>query len=485
MKPVSRRQALALGISGTGAVAVGAAGLLWARSSPFRPETGHRLREPVTFSSRDRSLELRLEAAPAQVTVAGRESSVAAYNRSLPGPTLRLHPGDRLRVTLINSLDAPTNLHLHGLHVSPAGRGDNPFIEVEPGGSFDYEYALPANHPSGTFWYHPHHHGNVADQVAAGLYGAIVVDDVEKLPVTRDRVLLVSDISLTGTGSLQPPSLGERMMGREGETVLVNGQVRPVLSAASGDRERWRLINACPSRYLLLQLDGSRLQVLALDGRPLAAPAEAPEVLLAPGNRADLLVDAIEGTAVLRAASFDRGSMPAMMGGNNAAVSGPVDLLSLDTNGAPGRALPPIPAVGGLRDLRKEPVAARRRFDFSMGMGMGSGAGPGGMGFTINGKEFDAGRIDETVSVGSVEEWTLTNSSPMDHSMHLHVWPMQVIQEGGRNLPGPKWQDVVKIPARGEVKVLVAFDDFPGRTVFHCHILDHEDLGMMGVIEAR
>jgi FtsP/CotA-like multicopper oxidase with cupredoxin domain len=474
---------MGLGIAGTAAVAVGSGGLILARSSPFRPETGHRLREPVTLSSRDRLLELRLEASPAQVTVAGRSASVAAYNSSLPGPTLRLRPGDRLRIKLVNSLDTATNLHVHGLHVSPAGRGDNPFIKVQPGESFDYEYALPASHPSGTFWYHPHHHGNVADQVAAGLYGAIIVDDVEKLPVTRDRVLLVSDISLTGTGNLRPPSVLERMMGREGDTVLVNGQVRPVLSAASGDRERWRVINACVARYLLLQLDRRQLQVLAVDGRPLAAPTEVPEVLLAPGNRADLMVDAVEGTAVLRAASFDRGSMTGMMSRGRPTGSGPVPLLSLDTHRASGRFLPPIPATSRLRDLRQEPVAARRRFDFSMGMD--SGMGPDGMRFMINGKEFDGARIDETVSVGSVEEWTLTSSSPMDHPMHLHVWPMQVVHDGGRSLSSPIWQDVVNIPSRGEVKVLVSFDDFPGLSVFHCHILDHEDLGMMGTIEAR
>ena len=169
------------------------------------------------------------------------------------------------------------------------------------------------------------------------------------------------------------------------------------------------------------------------------------------------------------------------MGGARVPPIGPVDLLSLDASGASRSNLPPVTATGRPRDLRKSAVAARRRLDFSMGMG--SGMGQVGMGFTINGKEFDAGRIDEVVSVGTVEEWTLTNSSPMDHPMHLHVWPMQLIEDGGRSIPGSRWQDVVNIPAGR--KVLVSFDDFPGRTVFHCHILDHEDRGMMGVIEAR
>lgn len=117
---------------------------------------------------------------------------------------------------------------------------------------------------------------------------------------------------------------------------------------------------------------------------------------------------------------------------------------------------------------------------------MGSMRGPGQMmSFTIDGQQFDAERTDQRVRVGTVEEWTLVNSSPMDHPMHLHVWPMQVVSEAGRDVPGPRWQDVVNIPAFGEVTVRVAFEDFGGRTVYHCHILDHEDLGMMGTVAAR
>jgi FtsP/CotA-like multicopper oxidase with cupredoxin domain len=106
------------------------------------------------------------------------------------------------------------------------------------------------------------------------------------------------------------------------------------------------------------------------------------------------------------------------------------------------------------------------------------------MGFTINGREFDPGRVDTTVQAGSVEEWTLRNTSPMDHPVHLHVWPMQIVEEDGRAAPAALWQDVVNVPARGTVVVRIAFSGFAGRTVYHCHILDHEDRGMMGVIEA-
>ena len=107
------------------------------------------------------------------------------------------------------------------------------------------------------------------------------------------------------------------------------------------------------------------------------------------------------------------------------------------------------------------------------------------MSFTINGREFEGDRVDTTVESGSVEEWTLRNTSPMDHPVHLHVWPMQIVESDGRAPDSSIWQDVVNVPARAQVRVRIAFDDFAGRTVYHCHILDHEDQGMMGIIEAR
>ena len=107
------------------------------------------------------------------------------------------------------------------------------------------------------------------------------------------------------------------------------------------------------------------------------------------------------------------------------------------------------------------------------------------MSFTIDGKKFASDRVDQTVRSRTIEEWTITNTSPMDHPIHLHVWPMQVIEEGGKLIEQPTWQDVVNVPARSNVKVRILFDDFVGRSVYHCHILDHEDQGMMGVIDVR
>lgn len=494
MSPLTRRQLLALGAAGAGAAAVGGAGLWWTGGGGEALGGGRELLQPEVLSSRDGALDLALEAAPARVRIGARTAHVQAFNGSLPGPTLRVRPGDTLRVAMTNGLEAPTNLHVHGLHVSPEDNGDNPFVSIAPGDSFDYDFSLPDDHPPGTYWYHPHRHGHVADQLAAGLYGAIVVEDPDPVPVARERVLVVSDLTLDDSGNLAEVSPPQRMMGREGETVLVNGQVRPRAGAAPGERELWRVVNACPVRYLRLTLDGQTLRLLGRDVGRLPEPVELTEVTLAPGNRVELLVDTREGASTQTAAPVDRGSMDGMMGGampgDGPGTDEPIELLTLEVTGDRAADAGPVPPGPVLRDLREEPVAARRTLDFAMGMGMGGMMGgmrgPGQMmSFTIDGRPFDAERTDQRVRVGTVEEWTLTNSSPMDHPMHLHVWPMQVVTEAGREVAAPRWLDVVNVPAFGEVTVRVAFDDFAGRTVYHCHILDHEDLGMMGTLEAR
>lgn len=490
MEPISRRSALTLGGLGLAATAVGAAGLVWSSSSGLSPQTrqGEKLRQPSELRSVDGQLQLRLDAAAGAALIGGKSASVLGYNNEVPGPTLRLSAGDRLRVSLSNDLDDPTNLHVHGLHVSPGGNGDNPFVMVEPGETFDYEYQLPTDHPPGVYWYHPHHHGLVADQIFGGLYGAIIVEDPQPIEAARERVLVISDITLNGRGSIPAVSQMDQMLGREGELVLVNGQVNPTLKARPGERERWRIVNACVSRYLRLRLNGQQIQLLGVDSGRFALPATVEEVVLTPGNRADLLVTMVDGGAVLETQPYDRGSTERMMGGSghprSGTTAGRAQLATLRVAGESAIVSSGIPAQAAPRDLRDSVVMARRELTFAMGMGgmMGSGAM---MSFTINGQEFDQERVDITVSAGSIEEWTLRNTSSMDHPMHLHVWPMQVVEANDVAQHAVVWRDVVNVPARGHVKVRVAFDNLRGRSVYHCHILDHEDNGMMGVVEVR
>ncbi len=486
MKPITRRDALILGGVGAAAVIAGGTGLTWALNSGPGQAGGSVLTEPKMLRSANGKLTVRLVTAEARVPISGTQVAALTYNGTLPGPTLVVRAGDRIAVALENRLSSPTNLHTHGFHVSPQGNSDNPLLMIRPGETFDYEFRLPDAHPPGVYWYHPHHHGLAADQVFGGLYGAIIVEDTTPIETTHERILIVSDISFDSSGQITRATQMDRMAGREGNMMLVNGQVNPKLTAHPGERERWRVINACASRFLKLRLDGQKLELLGKDSGRFRIPELVEEVLLAPGNRADLLVTTSAGTSILRTLSANRGSAGAMMGSNS---STDANLMTLTVAGASVPTAPAVPSQMAPRDLRTAPLSRRRTLTLAMGGGgMGGnemGMGSEMMGFTIDGKSFDPARVDTAVEAGAIEEWTVQNTSSMDHPFHLHVWPMQLIEESGQKISSPLWQDVVNVPARSSVRVRIAFDDFTGKTVYHCHILDHEDNGMMGVIEVR
>lgn len=482
-----------LGASGIGALGVGATG--WITTTPsgrtrggLVPDgTGTELAQPPILDSVNGRLQVDLTAA-AGVRLAGRDTHALSYNGTSPGPTLRVGPGDQVAIRLTNKLTEPTNLHTHGLRVTPSGNSDNPFLRIDPGATFDYLIRIPPHHPAGTFWYHPHHHGTVANQIFGGLFGAILVEPapaqaVNELAAVPDRVLLISDITLQSNGTVAAPSVIDRRMGRQGDLVLVNGQYQPTIPAAPGATQRWRLINTCVSRVLVVRLQDHSLIQIAQDGTYLPAPKTTEQVTLAPGNRADVIIHPRDaGRYVLTAEPFARGSM-GMMGGNNA-VSGPATLGVMNTQGArvnPTTLPTSLPAenpVGG-------PVTAQRQVAFQMSMGTIGTSGGGGMTFTIDGRTFDPQRDDQITTLGTVEEWTVTNTSPLAHPFHLHVWPFTVLATSDDTALNGVPQDVVLVPARGWVRLRVPFITFAGRSVYHCHILDHEDLGMMATINVE
>ncbi|MCM0619263.1 multicopper oxidase domain-containing protein [Nocardioides bruguierae] len=495
-QPIGRRALL----GGAGVVALGAAGGWWwvaRESSDPAAVTGAALVEPPVHTSTGGLLDVRLVASEEVRALAGSDVRCLGYGASVPGPTLRVAPGDTLRVLLVNDLDEPTNLHVHGLQVSPTGASDDVFVSVAPGQQHQYVYEIGEDHPTGTFWYHAHHHGSVADQVWRGLFGALLVLDPAASART-ERVLVVSDVTLAG-GAVAGVTRHDRMAGREGALVLVDGQSAPEVVGAPGTVERWRVVNACTSRYLrpLLSTVGAAAVagagVVARDGRDLASGLGVGEVVVPPGGRADLVVPVGQEDLVLTTAPVDRGAgtggtagggTGGMMGG--ASDEQPSTLLTLRATGpgappssSPATTAPPGPSgtTAPPRDLRDVEPDRRRTLTLTSGMGQGMG---GGMLFGIDGRTFQAGRTDHTVTLGTVEEWTLVNDTTMDHPFHLHVWPMQVL-DGGE---APLLLDTVDVPAGHRVVVRVAFDAFPGRTVYHCHVLDHEDLGMMGTLEA-
>jgi len=485
------------GVLGAGTVTAVAAscGLGGGKGSPtasgsggdYSSAAGAMLPTPQELRSSNGLLELELAAAPVMLPWNGGERYALAYNGSVPGPTLRVRPGDTLRVRLRNSLDQPTNLHTHGLHVSPEGDSDNVSVMVDPGGYHTYDYQIPANHPAGLFWYHPHHHGQVAPQLAAGMAGAIVVSDAaDDDPVLRsatERILVLSDPKVGSDAGALAVSTAERQQGRQGDVVLVNGAYEPVVTAAAGSVERWRILNAGASRFYRLTTSGGPMTLIGSDQGLLEAPVVVTVLVLTPGQRADVLVPIGATPVSLTADTIDRTMSMGGMGGAGMGMGGggstttstaPVAVLTVNPTGSS-----PAPTIGRLSVAQVRPsittADGHRSIAFG-GMGMGNGE------FVIDGRSFDANRIDATAHLGSTEEWTITNNSMMDHPFHIHVWPFKVMSRSDGS-PDPGWRDTVNVPTGGSVTIRMPITDFGGTTVYHCHIVDHEDLGMMATIQ--
>ncbi|MEY4985615.1 MAG: hypothetical protein RLZZ359_501 [Actinomycetota bacterium] len=503
-KAISRRTVLIGGGAAVGAVALAAGGfyagtLMNGRAAAAAATTG----EPKVIRSKNGQLIVDLVASPSITEIDGQKVETFTYNNSLPGPTLVARPGDKITVNFTNNLDESTNLHAHGLHVSPEGNSDNVMLDIKAGETFTYEYQLGADHPTGISWYHPHLHGQAANQLFAGLYGAIYVENDDPVEVNRERVLVISDIDFGTDGKILKPGMMALMMGREGKRILVNGQVTPNYEAEVNALERWRIINSCSSRYVHLHFDGADLTVLGLDAQPHPTPVKTDELILAPGNRADVLAQL--GSKPVNIA-FDSivhpDSMSAPEIGRTLATITPTGNTAAKVAGLTG-------ALAALPSLSDAKVDAKRKFTLAMpdmmaGMGAmhsngnNSGNNMSGMNhdmsnmgdmnmngmFTINGESFDHLKVNTKVSLGTVEEWTIVNTSNMNHPFHLHVWPMQVVSINGEPVDQPVWKDVVDIRYQSETVVRINFEKFAGKTMYHCHILDHEDQGMMGVIQA-
>ena len=437
---------------------------------------------PGAIKSQDGLLTVELDAGLRPVTVAGQLVQLFAYGGRVPGPRLELKAGDTLRLRFVNRLKEPTNLHFHGLHVSPSGNADNIFLEVPPGATQDYEFQIPADHPAGTFWYHPHLHGLVAKQVFLGLSGLLIVrgalDEIPEVAAANEAFAVLKDFAIQG-GQVPPPAPMDTVQGREGPVVTVNGKARERFVVPRGGLLRLRLLNASSSRFYHLRLENHPLYLIATDGGALSEPVELDTLLLAPGERAEVLIrgDRNPGSYRLLDLGYDRGvaGMGAFGGTRQAGTRVLAEIVYGEARRPalplPERLLPVVPL--------ENPVRTRR---FVLGHGMQMGRG---MVFMINGRIFSPQRVDTSVRLGEVEEWEIVNAGVMDHPFHLHTNPFQIVSRNGYPETVRAWKDVVLVRRGERVRIRVAFKDFPGKTVYHCHILDHEDLGMMGIIEFR
>lgn len=460
---------------------------------------------PNLYKSVDGLLELDLEARSYAAVVGDRPAHLLLYNGQVPAPRLEAKPGDIVRIHFANKLSQPSNLHYHGLHVTPTGHGDNVFLSIPPNEALTYEFTIPQAHPAGTFWYHPHHHGHVAEQVFSGLAGLFVVrgdlDDIPEIKAAQEQFLVLQDFDLNANGQINPPNPMALMMGREGSWVSVNGQVNPTIELASGGLLRLRLLNASPSRFYRLALEDHPFYLIATDGGAIAKPVELSDLLLAPGERAEVLVRGDRQPQQYRLLNlpYNRGGMGMMghgMGMSSRGMMGGMmhqtqeaaqTLATLSYHGS----IEPLPLPEKLIDVEALPEpTTTRRIELSMarrgGMG-GMGGMGGGMVFLFNNQAFDPQRVDAEVALNTVEEWELVNVDPdrMDHPFHLHVNPFQIMSRDGLPEPFRAWKDTVVVKGGETLRIRIPFRDFAGRTVYHCHILDHEDLGMMGILDIQ
>ena len=414
--------------------------------------------------------------------LSGTTTEFWSYNNDVPGPLIDVFEGDTVRIRLDNRLSQETTVHWHGLPVPPAQDG-NPMDPIAPGASRTYEFTLPVG-SAGTYWYHPHPHEMTAEQVFRGMAGLLIVRSrTDPIPTAiEEELLVISDLRLAADGTIPPNTPMDWQTGREGNYVLVNGQYQPVLAIKPGQSQRWRVLNATNARYLRLALTGHTLTLIGTDGGLLGSPVPGlDEILLAPAERVEVIVTAnlsSAASAVLRSLPYDRGGM-GMMG----SASTTIPLLTLNYTSAATAAIALPGALNSIADLGVPTTT--KRLVFSSGMGMG-GMGGGMMSFLIDGKSFDPSRVDLTSRVNEIEQWTIENRSSMDHPFHLHGTQFQVVSRtrGGVTVAEPflAWRDTVNVAAL-EAVVFKVVQRQLGSRMYHCHILEHESQGMMGVLE--
>ena len=511
-QPVIGRRSLMTLAAGAGVAAIGTAGrgmfLPWFDIS--RAAAAVELVEPEVRASRDGLLDTVLTARVMSLPLAGQTATVSVYESSFPGPNLRVRPGDALRVNLVNTLDAlpsglpqtspficspvtgpghmpnstehamtcDTNLHVHGLHVSPEGNSDNIFLTVKAGESFQYEYQIPENHPAGLYWYHPHRHGAVTNQVFGGMAGSIIIEgDIDALPGIAgvpERLLVLQATQLYPDGSVtnivDVPPTGPSM--QKMYLRLVNGQLNPTMTIRPGETQRWRILNATVNVTYLLQLGGHQLHQIAKDGNTLNETWTRDKITLGPGERVEVLVQGGQaGTYTLRTLPFSTGLT----------TQKDATLATLVVDGDPMTAEPLPTTLLPVEDLSTADIAAQRWFTFQNGTFPPL---PADTSFWVNNKAFDGTRDDAVVRLNTTEEWVIRNASGTWHPFHIHINDFQVVAVNGQRVPVRYHEDTTGIPPFGEFTMRTRFTDFPGRWVFHCHILLHEDHGMMGTVKA-
>ena len=410
----------------------------------------------------------------------GIKTPTYGYNGSYLGPTIRVRNGQKFYADINNQLPETTTLHWHGLHV-PAQWDGGPRQPIVPGATWSPQFTI--NQEAATLWYHPHAMGLTGEQVYQGLAGLFIIDDEfsESLKVPKtygidDIPVVLQDRRFNADGQfLYAQSMHDVVMGVTGNYLLVNGAIAPEFSATTG-LVRLRLLNGSNSSIYRIHFSTtSTFQVIASDGGFLDKPVPLTSIVLSAGERAEILLDldsvATTGTTLLVDQLGPGRRFEAMRISTRNAIS--------RENASPPASLKTVERIP-----ESEAVKTRTFVMDTMGMGM-----MGGNRLSINGKKMDLRRIDETVQHNTTEIWEISNRSSMmmsmPHSMHLHDVQFNILDRNGRppaeHERGRK--DTVLIPPGESVRIIIRFGDYRGIYMYHCHLLEHEDDGMMGQFE--
>tara|TARA_R110000850_G_scaffold260811_1_gene388403 strand:- start:100947 stop:102467 length:1521 start_codon:yes stop_codon:yes gene_type:complete len=447
-----------------------------------------KLKIPELIDARSQGQSIALTAqAGKRSFFSDRESLTLGYNGSYLGPTLRVHRGDEVEVAVTNSLRENTTVHWHGLLI-PGEFDGGPHQIIRPGTT--WRPVLKINQPAATLWYHSHVHGRTSKQVYAGLAGLLIVNDEDEkalgLPSNYgvdDIPLLLQDRQFKDGTLVFPQGMMVVMHGRRGDTLMVNGTVDPVTCVPRG-LVRLRLVNGSNAReYDLAFADDRLFHWIASEGGLLEKPVELTSLRLAPGERAEILVDFSDGRSITLETEPDNNvsmMMRMMTGVPGPGWFGREAVIRFEPEGkeAPVVKVPETLSTHERMDVSK--VVRRRRFAMNMGMGSRMGM------FGINGHAFDMKRIDEEVRLDDVEIWEVSGNM-MAHPFHIHGVHFEVLTRKGLapDLRDQGLKDTVAV--RDPIELLVKFSQ-PAITspfMYHCHILEHEDNGMMGQFVVR
>jgi FtsP/CotA-like multicopper oxidase with cupredoxin domain len=438
------------------------------------------LRDAPDLDPSPTAVEVKLDARLAPLEIRpGVMTQMWTYEGGLPGPLIRAHVGDRVTVHFTNHLPEDSSVHWHGIRLPAAMDGVPGHTQppVHNGGAFDYSYVVP---DASLFWYHPHFDSSA--QVGFGLYGPLLVEDPNELgdaAASADLgdpvVMVLSDLALDDAGALEDANTGGEfgtLFGREGDVLLVNGKVTPTIKARRGLRQRWRIVNSAKSRFYQLALDGHTFIQIGNDGGFLEAPVETEKLVVLPGGRADVVFvpKGAPGTTVpVRWVPYDRGF--------GSTFNRPEQIVFnvQFTDDPPYEDEAPLPTH--LRTVEPIPLDTAITRAISLTQDIVDGKTVLG----INGVPFSQSTALEATT-GDTEIWSIDNTTDWDHPFHLHGFFFQPLDDDGAPLASPEWRDTFDVPLHKKKLIAVKYDDRAGMWMFHCHVLDHAEGGMMGML---